>query len=211
MATTTLNTAACRTHKSRGELWFSDNGADRALAIHICLNHCPLLAACLDANTFRAHGVWAGTLYSVDGQPDSRKQIPSARDCTQCPADELKPTTVFDDCGQYKAYQRHLRLGEKPCQRCTRANSKREARHRETLRELGPRSRAEWAAEKKSRAQLRDEARAALADKVRTLAGYGLMDREIGERLTMPEYTVRRIRRNNDIPAGSKATAAVAA
>jgi hypothetical protein len=125
---------ACRTNP---DLWFAIDTTDRALAIHICRSHCPLYNTCqLEATTDPCRGgVHAGTLYTDTylPQPSGQQPKPSNRNCPTCaaarPDPALPATSRWDDCGQYKAHQRHLRRGEKPCGPCIQAR-----RDRDTIR-----------------------------------------------------------------------------
>lgn len=224
------------------DLWFSDNRAERELAAHICLTHCPVLDRCHEITAHvRVPGtVQAGQLQTEDG-PAVRQPLVNYKHCTQChgrpPA--TAPTSRWDDCGQPKAYRRHIRGGEKPCQPCRagrraaereRGDRRREEarqragtahrpcgsvhglkRHREAGEEPCDVCRAAQraASEKGTQALLDAAAIVRHVGRVRELVGRGLPDEEIAAQLSLSKRQIQRIRKANGIPRGGSSVGTV--
>lgn len=220
---------------TRPDLWFAESLKGRALAVHICRTHCPLLDACRKAAADLAcpHAVQGGVLYGADGLPAKQQPRSSLANCPDCGGgqveivDTRKPPSVYDDCGSYRAYRRHIRTGERACGPCYEANRQRERdrraarnqqpttgpcgsirglqRHREAGEppcEVCARAQRE-ASEKAREAQFGDgAAQRERAEQVRQLAAAGLSDNEISERLGVSKRSVQRDRAAHHIPPG---------
>lgn len=211
------------------DLWYSTRPFDRALAVHTCKNHCPLLDWCRQRPR-AAESVQAGVLHDIHGRPATRQPAPRAIACATCRDNgTAAETSRWADCGQFKAYRRHVRRGEHPCQPCIDARRARDREQAKTRtrkprpaanacgtvrgltlhREAGEPPcdvcvRAQRAASEKGLAALRgdDATHQERIAKVRALAGRGLSDPQIGLRLGIPDHRVRHLRKTNGIPAG---------
>lgn len=105
--------ASCREYPP--DWWFPLPGQDdeRDTALRIC-RQCPVRQRCDDhANTVgERHGIWGGRT--------SKKRIEELGRTTPPPP---RSTRGRRSCGTMSAYRQHLYLGEKPCERCKRANA----------------------------------------------------------------------------------------
>lgn len=70
------------------DLYYATGEGDRALALHGCRSHCPVLRQCRAAADLNPCGgaVHAGTVYNTDYQPTpiATQPRPSGRACTDC-------------------------------------------------------------------------------------------------------------------------------
>lgn len=212
MTATPAPPAPTRPCTTNPDLWFATTYAERALAIHLCLRHCPFLRQCRTQadRTPCSHGVQAGVLYTdtTIAQHARQQPKPSRRRCPTChdsnapaagetnqPSPQIlrRPTSTWPDCGQHKAYRRHLYHHETPCQPCRIARNE----YQRGKRAERPSSASDVA----TRHRRTDEYRRRV-DTVRTLAGLGITDRNIALRLGCSEWQVRHLRRVNDIRPG---------
>jgi hypothetical protein len=132
-----LADALCRTQQHDPDLWFADTTQDRALALHLCRNHCPVLQQCAAAQLAPAHGIFAGTAYAANGRRDNHSQRQSSLNCKTCHdrrAATIEPTSRWENCGTYKAYKQHRLRNQDPCLPCKKANSERDRARRDRER-----------------------------------------------------------------------------
>lgn len=103
------------------ELWFSTDMVEKGKALHICLEHCPLLKECSTVPPLRG-AVLAGVAYSDDGKPLRANRRPLPVPCVSCSRVRL-PARDTGRCGTDAGYFRHRYLREDSCQPCRSAHS----------------------------------------------------------------------------------------
>ncbi|MEZ5374813.1 MAG: WhiB family transcriptional regulator [Microthrixaceae bacterium] len=103
--------AACRQMDTR--LFYIGQGESIPPECVEACRRCPVFDDCRAwAIKYELHGFWAGT--SGRDRARIRKTMGIARH---------NPTSLQYGCGTEVAYRRHLRNGERPCERCRRANA----------------------------------------------------------------------------------------
>ena len=128
---------ACAQPSAPLDFWstLGDDALQRETAIHICLNHCPVLTECrAEAEAMSSAGVGyasmvaGGVSYDGDGVP--RQFQRSAKWCRQCPEPAVVPKPrsprvvrlslprQLEPCGTNAAFRRHQRAGEQSCAPC---------------------------------------------------------------------------------------------
>jgi hypothetical protein len=193
--------AACRWRADRPDYWLSANPAERRIAAHICLNHCPVFVQCDTQRRVQpcAQAVQAAVLYdsdTIDPQPVIKQPNPDAVRCGACGTTpkavskrgqmEAAPRTVdLPQCGTLTGVAQHRRAGTDLCAACTAAE--RVAVADRLARRHGYPTAAAYG---------RDVAT------VRRLAGEHYTDREIAAQMGVAISRVRNVRRTNSIEAG---------
>jgi hypothetical protein len=205
--TTWESRAACRTNP---DLWTSTHTHERALAIHTCRTHCPVLTQCAAGVQARPcpGSVQAGILFNTNVQPAPtlRQPTPTGRRCEQCAEDTApaakKPASRWVDCGTIRAYRRHGKRRETACGRCRDAE-----RVASKQRRAAKKAAALTPEENGRRGGLGNRPpdtiyRQRVATVTR-LARQRCTDNQIAAQLGLTQRQVRYLRRMNNIPAGN--------
>lgn len=207
MAATTdphwLTQALCRQYSP--DMWFADNGPHKALALHLCRSHCPVLDKCAAADLGqRTHGIYSGVSYRANGVKETCGQRQSSVNCPTCidSRDQFKPTSAWGDCGRPAAYRRHVARGERPCRRCTSGRDSR-SQHRCTPPPATPVRTSPNTAGTGRKATADRHARQ--VQQLRDLSAAGYADRQIADKLGWTHQKVWRWRRAHNIPPANPA------
>lgn len=122
--------AQCR--KEDPDLFFRDGNEARAEALHICLNHCPVLEQC--RREARANppvgAVQGGEVYTIT-RVRYGYETRTAPTCRHCwPERPIRPPSDTGACGEAKGYSRHIRRSQWPCEPCREAKRAEERQRR---------------------------------------------------------------------------------